>query len=524
MPLPLPNLDDRTFADLTAEMRSLIQRYDKAWTNHNTSDPGITLIELFAWLAEMLIYRMNRVETRNYLTFLELIGIRPSGPETMVSFEIAVLQADLSTSFVLPRGTRVAARDVLSGEQIVFETTADVPYSRDNWDELRKLWVFRAPAVNTVDIEDEAIGFSSGAPRQEYTLKHGPVFLVPEAETYAGNPKITERTDGAPQIWSYRADLLSSGPDAQHFTVEPLTAAVRFGDGINGKIPSRGARLLCTYRQVGGSLGNIAAGKINTLIDTLPGISASAVTVYNQYAATGGIDQETLDDMLARGLASLLEPYRAVSDDDFEYLTLRAAPAQVARVKVVADRNLALTTPDEEGHISIIILPALERIGLSPIPAAYDAVTRTFVLHRKAADLTAALAGPQVQTLKREILRYLDGRRLITTVVHIVGPSFTTVRLNVSLRGKPGVNPERLKEAVGLAIAAFLDPYAGWEDQRGWPEGRDVYRSELYQLIEAIEGVDHVTALSMNGDPTRSSITVDEYRLVALDELTVAVS
>src|SRR5882672_11097724 len=111
MPLPLPNLDDRTFNDLSVEMRSLIQRYDKRWTNHNTSDPGVTLIELFAWLAEMLIYRMNRVENRNYLTFLELIGITPSAPHTVVTFEINVPRDALSPDFVLRRGARVSARD-----------------------------------------------------------------------------------------------------------------------------------------------------------------------------------------------------------------------------------------------------------------------------------------------------------------------------------------------------------------------------------------------------------------------------
>ena len=137
MPLPLPNLDNRTFADLTLELRSLIPRYDKAWTNHNPSDPGITLIELFAWLAEMLMYRMNRIEKRNYLTFLDLIGVKPSGPRTIITFEIKISKAALPTDFVLLRGTRVSAREERTGEEIVFETTVDVPYSEESRDEDR---------------------------------------------------------------------------------------------------------------------------------------------------------------------------------------------------------------------------------------------------------------------------------------------------------------------------------------------------------------------------------------------------
>jgi hypothetical protein len=66
-------LDDRRFADLVDEARSLIPTYAPAWTNHNPSDPGITLVELFAHLAEMLIYRLDRVTTANVVAFLNLL-------------------------------------------------------------------------------------------------------------------------------------------------------------------------------------------------------------------------------------------------------------------------------------------------------------------------------------------------------------------------------------------------------------------------------------------------------------------
>lgn len=74
MPIPLPNLDDRTFADLVEEMRALIPRYTPDWTDHNASDPGIMLIELFAWLTEALIYRLNRIPEASRARFLELLG------------------------------------------------------------------------------------------------------------------------------------------------------------------------------------------------------------------------------------------------------------------------------------------------------------------------------------------------------------------------------------------------------------------------------------------------------------------
>jgi hypothetical protein len=73
MPIKLPNLDDRTFADLVAEAHTLIPVHAPTWTNHNESDPGITLVELFAYLTEIQIYRLNRVTDANLCAFLRLI-------------------------------------------------------------------------------------------------------------------------------------------------------------------------------------------------------------------------------------------------------------------------------------------------------------------------------------------------------------------------------------------------------------------------------------------------------------------
>ena len=74
MPIPLPNLDDRTFADLTAEAQALIPSLYPTWTNHNPSDPGIVVIELLAWLTETVLYQLNEIPEKNVETFLELLG------------------------------------------------------------------------------------------------------------------------------------------------------------------------------------------------------------------------------------------------------------------------------------------------------------------------------------------------------------------------------------------------------------------------------------------------------------------
>lgn len=79
MSLTLPNLDDRSWDELVAEGRSLIRSWAPDWTNHNAADPGITLIELFAYLSELLMYRLNQIGDKNLRVFLKLIN----GPDWM---------------------------------------------------------------------------------------------------------------------------------------------------------------------------------------------------------------------------------------------------------------------------------------------------------------------------------------------------------------------------------------------------------------------------------------------------------
>ncbi|HEX2094584.1 MAG TPA: hypothetical protein VHG28_19420 [Longimicrobiaceae bacterium] len=77
MAIPLPDLDDLGYADLLEEARTLLPSFSPEWTNHNPSDPGITLVELFAWLAEMLVWRANQVPDASVQSFLKLLN----GPE-----------------------------------------------------------------------------------------------------------------------------------------------------------------------------------------------------------------------------------------------------------------------------------------------------------------------------------------------------------------------------------------------------------------------------------------------------------
>jgi predicted phage baseplate assembly protein len=127
MALMVPNLDDRRFQDLVDDAKRLVQQKCPEWTDHNVSDPGVTLIELFAWMTEQVVYRLNRVPDKNYVKFLELIGVTlfpPTAARTQVTLWLTSPQPDLVR---IPAGTQVATVRTETDEAIVFATTEDLP-------------------------------------------------------------------------------------------------------------------------------------------------------------------------------------------------------------------------------------------------------------------------------------------------------------------------------------------------------------------------------------------------------------
>jgi predicted phage baseplate assembly protein len=126
MALQVPNLDDRRFQDLVDDAKRLVQQRCPEWTDHNVSDPGVTLIELFAWMTDQVLYRLNRVPDRNYVKFLELIGVSlfpPTAARTQVTLWMTAPQPD---TVRIPTGTQVATVRTETDEAIAFATTDDL--------------------------------------------------------------------------------------------------------------------------------------------------------------------------------------------------------------------------------------------------------------------------------------------------------------------------------------------------------------------------------------------------------------
>ncbi|AFZ55800.1 baseplate protein J [Anabaena cylindrica FACHB-243] len=120
MPLPLTNLDDHPYSDLVQEAISLIPSEAPEWTDHNPSDTGIILIELFAWLTEMVLYRTNQIPDRNQAAFLTLLKGKPwTLPEgKSTSEQNAILQAEIQKTLAQIR-QRYRAVTVKDFEQLI---------------------------------------------------------------------------------------------------------------------------------------------------------------------------------------------------------------------------------------------------------------------------------------------------------------------------------------------------------------------------------------------------------------------
>jgi predicted phage baseplate assembly protein len=124
MALPIPNLDDRRFQDLVDDAKRMVQRRCPEWTDHNVSDPGVTLIETFAYMTDQLLYRLNRVPDRLHVTFLDLIGLRilpPTAARVDVTFW---LSAPAGNPMTIPVGTQVGTVRTEVEESIVYSLNA----------------------------------------------------------------------------------------------------------------------------------------------------------------------------------------------------------------------------------------------------------------------------------------------------------------------------------------------------------------------------------------------------------------
>jgi hypothetical protein len=771
MPLPLPNLDTRRWADLVDEGRALVPRYAPQWTDHNVHDPGITLIELFAYLVEGLVYRVNRIPRRHRLKFMALAGffprpprpaeavlqarVRPGAPpmelppgllmetgseedrrtfesvDRVCLIEIALravqvfdgvsftdrtrpaagllefplfgpdpsstgpARSDATPAFYLgfdrplPGGRALSIQLRFEGgsaEEIkriqdeakgwqgrcapVIQLTRCEPcpsridpncpdesgqfpgggppplegsvpphhsvrviweyYSLDGWRALRpeageiedstrsltldgkvRLRVPPGSVPRSLGVVGESLyyvrcRFATGeydsAPRllglivnpirvrqqtpvwrelplatgaaatpppvgevQPLVLAFGPgsepeltqvgpgpqgglprrlvldfapagartpgsvtidaeLGLIgsglPDQEIRLGQPQVA---DGKVELWSVegtgwrrweqRPDFDASRPQSLHFTLEPAEGAIRFGDGVRGRVPPQSSALFVSYRSTRAAHGIVPNGQSWTIAQNLwndalflgsgatpSSVNAALSLLRNPFPTTGGSDRESLESVEARAVAELQAhetlvdlaasndsstldqldhaeiqrcavPRRATTLLDFERLAFDVPGTRIRRAKAWANLDPGFPGLEAVGTVTVVIVPSLPRGR--PRPG---------------------------QGLLAAIRRYLDLRRVLCTRLVVTGPEYLTVTVRARVQVLRNADPDRVRDAVVGALRGMFDPLKGGPQQRGWPFGRDIYRSEVLAQIDAVTGVDHVTNCTLVAD------------------------
>jgi predicted phage baseplate assembly protein len=186
MPLPTPNLDDRRFQDLVDDAKRLVQQRCPEWTDHNVSDPGVTLIEAFAQMVDQLIYRLNRVPDRHYIKFLDLLGVQLFPPTAATGTVTFWLAAPQPASVLVRAETEVATPRTDIEEPVVFGTTNELQIvpcelrsvatqtaGQDPLDQTTKLENGQLPCFSAVPRPGDAllIGLSSAVPSCAVVLR-----------------------------------------------------------------------------------------------------------------------------------------------------------------------------------------------------------------------------------------------------------------------------------------------------------------------------------------------------------------
>ena len=365
-------------------------------------------------------------------------------------------------------------------------------------------------ATNAVLIQNESLGVTTGDAGQTFQLQNAPI-LNPAADEVL---EIEERVFGETVFvaWSRVENFANSSRYDRHYTVETSSGEIALGPNIRqsdgaivqyGRVPEA-SRLVrfSRYRAGGGVPGNVPINRINVMLATLPYIDSAS----NLRRAEGGRDPETLEEAKLRVPQELRSQQRAVTAADFEDLT-RKASRSVARVKVLTPGQGPSSPPP--GMVEVLVVPEC-RESLA------------------AGDNTRLAMAP---ALAREVQRYLDDYRLLTTTLLVREPTYIGVRVFAEIIAEDHLNPDIVRVRVIEALRAFLVPLpldgkaefiesvigGRWD---GWPFGRDLYLSEILALLQKVSGVRHVRdvqAESRRVLPAREQPPTEETPISEID-------
>ncbi len=360
--------------------------------------------------------------------------------------------------------------------------------------------------IQAVSIHNEILGSSNGDEYQTFSFSNSPILPYPEIlikevknpskdeinrfKEIIKNDVIEETDPETGEIislwirWHEVRNFFNSESVSRHYTLDLYNATISFGDGKRGMIPPIDIvdNIKCkVYYVGGGAKGNVGKNTITLLETAYPFVK----TVRNPDPASGGADAETIEEAKLRGPWILKHRYRAVTKEDFENLALEASE-EVAKAECF----------EEDGRIKVIILPKGDSEKLQP-----------------------------GIMLIQKVKKYLDERRLITTILEVKGPVYVgfSIHVKVVIANEKVEDTLAIKKKMDSELRSFFHPLKGGSSGYGWPMGRSIYISEIYYLLEDIDGVDHVEKLLLKDDKgqEKEKIKIGDINLPYLKVLTI---
>ncbi|MGH3520317.1 MAG: putative baseplate assembly protein [Haloechinothrix sp.] len=481
MTFPVPDLDNRSFVDLVLEAREVASRACPTWTDLSVHDPGVTLLEVFAHLTEVMLYRLNRLPEKAYLTFLNLIGLTRHPPTAAwVDLTFRRAKPGGGPTVTIPAGTAVSSGQP-AAQQATFVTT-EATVLRAGEDEVT------VRAHHCALVEAELLGTGTGQAGQRLTVAKAPMVSTTEPIDLLLGVQIdpgsrTERTPAREhdrktfEIWRPVHTFAGAGEDAKVYVVDRASGTITFapamdlrgaGDLRGPAVPQAGAEIRAWYRTGGGQGGNVGAGMLTT-VDSGP----RGIEVTNPQPARGGRDMEPLEAAIARGPYEFFSLQRAVTARDYEVLAT-AGSSGIARAR--AFTRVDVRPFAQPGEVEVVLVPHVPddaRPG-GRLPLA------TLLEHQ----LEQALERTRAE---------LDQRRALGTSCVTSWAGYK----DVAVKGRVVVRPEEDAAAVRARIHDRLhqtiSPLGTGLNPVGWGFGEPLRTSNVYRLLEQAEpGVRYV--------------------------------
>lgn len=423
--IPQVDYTSRDYDSIRQDIIDLIPEFAPEWTNRDPADFGMTILESFAYIGDLLNYYIDRAaneafistasQRESVLQLARLLSYRPT--DTTASKVTLTFKNSTASPITVPAGTQTSTTSVISGNttRVVFETDSaiTVPAKVGAVDGSSTV-----SATQGETIYSELIGTSNGRVNQVYQLSQSPV-INGSATILVGGVAYTE----VPYIIDYQ------GYDPVFTTLTNASGItfIVFGDGVSGRIPPSNDQIVATYRVGGGSIGNVAANTIK-VIETN---AVAGLSVLNQYisatddgSATGGADAESTDSIRVNAPLSLRSLNRAVSLSDYSSLALQVSG--VAKATSLADVYTSVT---------IFAAPYGDR-GVQT-----DGVTPTTVFNN----------------LSTAIQTYLVDKIPANTTVTIQPPAYVPVNISAIITVLPQYKQTAVETAVESILNELLD-------------------------------------------------------------------